>query len=91
MEPDDDDPDGGMPFSVAGYVIYYNIGTIVLGLAEPDERLLIAPAVGIAGVVRFAEMTERVPSSVLRAISLLLPIVVAVATIVVSGNDWWAW
>ncbi|MGH3359626.1 MAG: hypothetical protein ACRDO7_12545 [Nocardioidaceae bacterium] len=75
----------GWQFAAFMYVLWYNVGTIVLGLAEPRTDTLLTPAVGVAAVVKLAEMSGRIPRVVMDwGRGLVLPLAVAAVVVAVT-------
>lgn len=71
------------------YLIHYNVGTIVLGFAEPRVDLLLAPIFVVGGVLRLIDMSERISPYGRIAAKLLLPLLAAVCTIAACVLGWW--
>lgn len=88
---DDDDFESDGRFTVASgsYLIYYNLGTIVLGFAEPRRELLIAPIFAVGGALKLVAMSDRVTPRALNATKVLLPMIAAIVVIAATANGWW--
>lgn len=88
---DRDDSESGGRFTVASasYLVYYNLGTIVLGLAEPREELLFAPIFAVGGALNLIGMSDRITPRALTAVKVLLPMIAAILTVTATANGWW--
>ncbi|MGH3358684.1 MAG: hypothetical protein ACRDO7_07755 [Nocardioidaceae bacterium] len=70
------------------YVLAYNIGTIVWGLAEPTTSGLLVGGVGVGAVVWATEKSGRCPPAVVNlGMVMILPIVVAAIVIATPLNE----